>query len=51
MTGPSVPASRAIWNASFTWFRIWMSPMTIESTPAATLNRWFSTAPSRWVMK
>jgi hypothetical protein len=38
-TGPTVRSSLAAWKASRTWPRIWASPTTIESTPAATANR------------
>jgi len=38
-TGPTVRSAWAAANASRTWPRIWASPTTIESTPAATPNR------------
>ncbi len=43
--GPTVPASWPSRSASRVWPRIWLSPSTIESSPAATWNRW-ETAPS-----
>ncbi len=45
---PSVPASRAVAQASFTWPRICGSPSTSESSPVATRNRWRTASASRW---
>ena len=43
--GPTVPISWPSRSASRVWPRIWPSPTAIESSPAATWNRW-ETAPS-----
>ncbi len=43
--GPTVPCSWPTRSASRVWPRIWPSPTTIESRPAATWKRW-ETAPS-----
>ena len=43
--GPTVPCSWPTRSASRVWPRIWPSPTTIESSPAATWKRW-ETAPS-----
>ena len=39
-TRPVVPCSAASLSAERTWPRIWSSPTTIESSPAATASRW-----------
>ena len=38
-TAPTDRSAWAAWNASLIWPRIWASPTTIESIPAATPNR------------
>ena len=43
--GPTLPCSWPLRSASRVWPRIWPSPTAIESSPAATWNRW-ETAPS-----
>ena len=42
---PTVPWFWHMVSAFFTWPRIWLSPITTESSPAATAKVW-ATAPS-----
>ena len=45
-TRPAVPCSAASLTAERTWPRIWSSPTTIESSPAATASRWLTARSS-----
>ena len=47
VSGPAVPAAWARLQACFTCPRIWGSPSTMLSRPAATPNRWRTTASLR----